>query len=362
MEAQFSSEESARIQQWCREDPCFDALNALRLAAYLGLPEVFESAKAGFERHFADCGACWENLLVEAESTSEPFKRQTYINLTLLTQFELMHHLGGAYEVLSSPEVAHHIRVVFPYDAGDPWTAIELYLGKRSGDRWLSLDLWREEDFKEPTRVLRRLDLLCARHVRTYRREGGEAISWWSVISDAPVKVSVRWEGNVKEIAKGAALHDRYASLAGQSVEAADKSNEVGLGNDPGAEVLRLREVAAEYDETSPFESYAKTRFTQRGIDGYRRANRDAAHGDYRVSPQDCGTRVDGSTTEPSDALMRYGIDRRLNPRERQVLDRKLAGATDSQIAKELGVSRETVNRDRAKIRKKVGPYLGRPE
>jgi hypothetical protein len=52
MDGQPSSEPSARIQQLCNEDPCFDALNALRLACHLGIPEVVEFARTAFEEHF----------------------------------------------------------------------------------------------------------------------------------------------------------------------------------------------------------------------------------------------------------------------------------------------------------------------
>jgi hypothetical protein len=374
----LTDKQAAKIEAWHREDPCFGHLNLLRLACLTADADLVEKARTSFDHHFAECGECWEKLLVEAERTTDGFKRRIYFSVVMLTQFEFMRFQGGDYAIEQTAGETR-IRFVYPADYEERWTGCELMLSSDpSMESYLILDLRRAEDFENPGYLLQRVDELDSTHVRTFDSNERRPALWWPVVSDRRVKLKARWQGLVKVIAPDTTLHGRYqglvrcylspeSSLGGERVRTSSRDRKT-------EEVLKILEIARKYDGQSYFAGNTQKTLEYRKIDEYRHNRTDglfhAVDCGNTQTPSDSGGQTDGPADainlEPRDEhaeradelahveIVRGHLESHLTERQRMILRirNENPDLSDRQVAEMLDVVRETVSRDRADIRK----------
>ena len=191
-------EQKRRIDGWHKEDECFAVVNTVRLMCLLNDDEAVAVALRCYRAHETHCGRCTENLIEVAESTRDWFKKKTYSALATLWQFEVMKYLGGDYKILETP-VVHRISFQFPPDYSEGmWCGLELCLDKRPGKGgWIALDARDESVFANPRRLKQELDRLAVEHAKKF---AGQAAQWWTVATDTPVELRVRWQGRVESL------------------------------------------------------------------------------------------------------------------------------------------------------------------
>ena len=195
-----------------------------------------------------------------------------------------------------------------------------------------------------------------------------------NAVSERRTSVRVGWQGRVKEIAKNWTLMERYGKLVEKhSEELRVQPNNGGRpssGMTSGEIALTLQKLALDYDERSWFAGYAAKTLSFRKVDAFRRDMRDpmveALPLGQALVDQESGT-VEESTDEqvaaigdPADesatglfaAEFRWSLEKLLDSRQRRILAMKIdEDLPDRQIGKRLGLTRETVNREWAKIR-----------
>lgn len=364
----------AKLTQWREEEPCFLMLELLWLSCQLEDGETKDRNIDLFLKHYEECGSCWQRVLVVAEGSQDRLKRRVHFNLHYLSLLVYMRHRGGDFAVEESEE-GQLIRVKYPSDVDTPWTGGELFLAKSSSrPSWITFDLRDAATFEDPQPVLQQLDAIASFEYKDYDRPGGEAIQWWSILGDRPAAVRVRWEGEVKEIAKDWTVYPRYQKLLRKKQVAeykVKKKNEAPRPEDTSAdEVLLIRRLLQDYDGRSYFAGYVKQTAEFRRKDAWRRQARNPLHGARPYSDEYVLNVRDWESRASTDALVEYLDLRRqldrlrplLTDKEAQVFDLKISDdeLTDAEVGQRLGIRRDSVNRILKRIRAKAATLEGR--
>lgn len=356
--------EEALLSEWGQDDPCLHHLHLLWRACEAVNPQLRSAAFEHFGRHYERCGACWENVLITADKTTEPLKREIYFNLYHLSQFALMKREGGDFEVNQTKE-GIWVRIAYPPEFDELWTGGEVFTPSApDGEAWTILDVRDKTLFEKPFPVLQRLDEVSSTEVKRFDREGGQSIQWWSIIGDRKASLLVRWNGIVKTVAEDWTLRGRYTPLmlgeaareAAASPAARDRVPEDRLGE----EALKLRQLALEYDGRSKFAGFAKARLRHRRIDAQRHDEGHAAGledgaplEDAAIDPERIEKEAKDHETRLHARILRAQLESRLSPPERRILKLNVdQDLTDTAIAAKLGLTRETVNRKLNRIKK----------
>jgi DNA-binding CsgD family transcriptional regulator len=376
-------------EAWRNEDECFDLLIHLYLQCRTGEVEKVEGVRIAMGEHQKTCGGCFQRVMTSAITMKDPFRRRVYYNIHELSSYEFIKYSGGDYEVTPLGSGSANIRLVYPPEDRVYCAGIEINTVKGSPrDSWLVVDVLSESDFKNPNRILDAFDRLDVDHVKNHNEPALHILQWLVLSSDQPHELRVRWEGRVKTLAPSARFIDRYSKLIRRlrDAYATDRAVQAEpLEIDTTEETLALREMALEYDGSSPFPSFLKARFSQRQIDGYRHESLDAVHSTNRGDLPTPGRARDGADPEDAPGMGTVAADafgsgedvtvnatyeaeldakvvRELTPRERRVYNLKRFGANDRQAGEVMGIARETVNRDKAKIKKVVARIVEEAE
>ena len=323
--------------------------------------------------------------MTAAMTLKDTIRSRVYYNVHELSTYEFIKFSGGDYQVTTQGPGSINVKLVYPPEDRVYCAGIETNTVSGSpNDCWLVIDALSEGDFKNADRLLDEIDKLDIAHMKDNDSPQRQLLQWLALSSEQPHELRVRWAGRFKTLAAGSTLHDRYGKLIRYLREtyATDRAvQDEPFAADVTEETLALRKMALEYNGSSSFPSFLKTRFTQRQIDAYRHGGLDASHSTLRsdlpvprktrdgVKPEevpgmDSVVLDDSRAGEDATVDLVYegeldaSVERELSERERRVYRLKRAGANDRQAGEVLGIARETVNRDKAEIKKVVAKLV----
>ncbi|MGH9867478.1 MAG: hypothetical protein ACREAA_04845 [Candidatus Polarisedimenticolia bacterium] len=365
---QLTPEQWEKVTSWMAKDMCF-ALGALSLAMNdLGF-ELPEDDRAVLQRHEEECAGCWENILTRSQGEDDSFRRRIYLNVYHFGLWALLRQRGGKFEMEEVP-TGTRFYTQYPPDMDLPYTAADLRIPRDPSQACeLILDVRTAEIYKEPREVLHSMDRTLATEIKVFNRPGGEAIQWWPIVDDRPCELKVRWEGQTRHVATDWRLQPRYSSKLRDwqaPLNDPDENESTGLA------ALRLRNIALEYDGSSRFAGFLATTLPWRLADEYQRRSRDVAESVVRVPRFTDEASDDLPLKEEHEARKQESVEQaarsawvmdrpkitkqlleQLTKQERLILDLKMKGLSDEEAGKEVGLTRETVNRKMKIIRQK---------
>ncbi len=388
--AHVATYDDERVKEWS-EDPCLRMLGFFSVCCRLQASPARERLQEWMMKHESDCGQgrCPSNVRATAERTTEPLKKLFY--LETLQQFvaEWVRADGGVYEVLDD-EAGRRTVLGWPREMGLPYVRQEVFEPTNpnlSGE--VVFEVSSKEVFDDPRLLEQHLDVTATRDVKRFDKPGLEGLYWRCIVGDRKLKLTMRWQGNVKLISDDWRLYARYENLLKEHVkeeptDSSDWINSFRRQRSMGLEVLNLRRHALDYDETQArFSGFLKTTLGFRRKDEYNHAvidvlNRSTSYDkpvakalEKQVEVERSATLQNGDPTETwktqhedrMDSLSFKESKKRLlnvlTPRQREIFAFKGKDLSDKDIGRRLGLVRETVNRELAKIRKKAAKLEG---
>src|SRR5437867_3668077 len=198
---------------WGQEDACFHFLHLILRACRTQNLDLQNQSLALFNWHFEKCGSCWPNVLMAADTCSEPLRKEIYLDLYHGSLFALMKLAGG--DVVVTQEVEGlRFSIKYPSYMDEPWVGGEVYVPSSPfQEALIILDVRDEALFKEARPVLQRLDEISASEVKDFDRPLGRGIQWWTIVGDRPSRLLVRWQGETRSVVGDWRLLPRYKRL-----------------------------------------------------------------------------------------------------------------------------------------------------
>lgn len=342
-----------RLLQWVLHDGCFATLWFF-LIGHQGSKTIID----WLSKHEAACGGwCMHRVRMTAATTEDRDQKQWYRFILEHFMIRWLKMNGGDHDVRFGPEGMLFVtRFVpgpaLPYEL--LFTQIEVFLpADRSRQGHVIFDVRRAELFEDPRPLVQHLDVTATREVKLYPAETGP-LHWKNIFADREPKLRIRWQGKVKELARDWTLHGRYGKLV-------ERHRPPDADEGVSGDVLQLRETALRYDERSWFSGFLRQSLGYRRKDAWRRVDRDPVYrADPLPTPGGDGSVGEAATPDQSggvirrldNRLMTQRLLRGLKPIQLKILELKLSGRTDTDIAAQLGVRRETVSRHMTRIKK----------
>ena len=126
-----------------------------------------------------------------------------------------------------------------------------------------------------------------------------------------------------------------------------------------GEDALKLERAATKYDERSMFQGFLKAYARNRSIDEYRAESKKPLHKSSSLEDEPGNEPLQEESSEASviNKDLKAKLLQLFTDRQRSIYEKKSQDKTDQQIGEELGIRRETVTRERKKM-KDIGKQL----
>ena len=357
------------VVQYCGEDPCFDHIVFFVVAVTTADPDLIQHAWHGQKLHSESCGGCFNNVRRRAESHPNKKAKRIYRFYLQEAQRGWIEAQGGSVEVEKTDEgqvwrVKIPKRLDLPYEV--PFTATEVLVQKdRSKRGYVIYDVSSEELFRNPEPLLQHFDETATRSVRDFEASETPVLHWEMICAANPEELQIRWQGQIKSIASGWTLQERYRKRLHREFN----HHREREGDSSSAELMALHQLAEQYQEgRSWFAGFLSKTLRFRSADVMRAAQKDVAKDALSLDEEydEGGTRHDrieaGGEKSWLDHLHQLvaDLDRdRLLPRivaalterQKEILLLKVRGFSDGVVGERVGLRRESVNREIRKIK-----------
>ena len=363
-----------QFRQLLRDDACLMTIWLLsrvyEAPTHPGSPEASKVAIKHVDAHWPTCPVAVRQTAVDHP---HPIKKRFYgeVMRRFIIAFA---RRSGEYR---SEETAEGWLCYWKVDPllGTPFSSTEAFKPRRQDITGHYIyDVLGQEMFDNPLPLLQWTDVTLTADVQDY----SGTLQWRSLFSEERYRLGVRWQGEVKWIAPGWTLHDRYGGvirkhLAHQAIQRRQALSFMPDQPNLMDEVMALRQIALEYrPKRSWFMGFLDRTLPNRLKDQWDHEQVDLlAHAARRESP---GSEV---TDLPQDAAPKKQVEHwpqtleelhhridapwrwkrlwaDLDEVERQILQLKSEDLPDEEIARRLGYARESITRIRADIRQKA--------
>lgn len=354
-----------RPLSWHLEDSCLLHLDVFRYLHHYESAERRDAFKNGvLASHWRECGGCLRNIRATAQNSTDPRKKEAYHSLYVCAIRAFLHSTGQRFDLVDD-ETGAWMTIPPPPDVERWITVIDMFAPRDLSQSGLHILRARSQEvFDDPSAILRCLDQsACLEIQRSQERPEWNVLQWWALNPVLKNTALLYWNGQAKVLCEDMSFAARYRRLGAKYLRDQETGRDAA-----GIYVLSLRDLALSYDGRSPFSGYARVILKNREIDRYRHEqvdglNRAETGEDPDETPAERPANLAGqpwSDKGPAKATeLRIGISqlkRRLSGRQLAIVVR-LEGnpdMTDEELGMKLGVRRETVTRDRAKIQDKA--------